>query len=659
MWPAVGVFLLLGTSTNSTRAADPPRDKIPVLLDTDIGTDIDDAFAVALALASPELDVRGITTVASDAEDRAWMVCRFLTAVGRKDIPVAWGRGPQADSPLEWQIQYRRHPGVVFNRTAKPVKESAVDFLYEKLKAEPGKLTLLTVGPLTNVARLLKEHPDSKEWIKRIVLMGGSVRAGYDSKAPSVVEWNIKCDIAAAQAVFSSGIPMVVAPLDATACVKLEEPQRRKLFAACTPMTYQLQALYQLWDKPTPTLFDPVAVALAFDDKFCTMEDLRLEVDDKGFTKEVKGKANAHVATAIKTDEFLKWYIDRVGAGEAVLPKAPGNESKLIERTGMLNRVHCFEDYETDIEKRWWMSGKLETKDIPPDSQRACRGVLTQDFDDLQGDMKAMYTAVIFNPVPGPPMGKNPRLSFRYKLHGTDTLRVQIYSLTKGYHRYLSLTKLPQDKWESATVDMTAVRRPDGSGGPLSEDERIDDVQFYADPRADLLIDDMVLYDAALPDEKRPFPKRILYTGWFDTGKQGKEWPGDFEIVEKAGNFWKAAKSVDNPDFKLPFIRLQIRGERALGDKTELAFRYRLTGADSMRVVLVNRTAKDTHIVELKNLKNGAWTDASVNFSADSRRGDGSDGKPKKGDLVDEIHFVLPKGAELLVDDVLLYEPGK
>src|ERR1051326_8598399 len=122
MWPAVGVFLLLGTSTNSTRAADPPRDKIPVLLDTDIGTDIDDAFAVALALASPELDVRGITTVASDAEDRAWMVCRFLTAVGRKDIPVAWGRGPQADSPLEWQIQYRRHPGVVFNRTAKPVK---------------------------------------------------------------------------------------------------------------------------------------------------------------------------------------------------------------------------------------------------------------------------------------------------------------------------------------------------------------------------------------------------------------------------------------------------------------------------------------------------------------------------------------------------------
>ena len=113
------------------------------------------------------------------------------------------------------------------------------------------------------------------------------------------------------------------------------------------------------------------------------------------------------------------------------------------------------QDYETDIERRWWLSGKLETDNLPLGSKRACRGVLSNDFDDLQGDPSAMYTAVIFNPVPGPPMGKNPRLSFRYKLKGTDTLRVQIYSLTRGYHRYLSLTRLPQDRWESATVDMT------------------------------------------------------------------------------------------------------------------------------------------------------------------------------------------------------------
>jgi inosine-uridine nucleoside N-ribohydrolase len=634
-------------------AAEPPREKVPIVLDTDIGGDIDDAFALALALASPEVELAGVTTVGAGAEDRAWMVCRFLTAVGRREVPVAWGRGTQPAPGIEGQIQYRRHPAVIFNRTAKPVKESAVEFLYARLKAQPGRLTIVAVGPLTNIAALLREHPESKAWIKRIVLMGGSVRIGYEGKPSPEAEWNIKLDAAAARAVFTSGIPLVVAPLDATATVNLTEPLRRRLFAACTPLTFQLQALYQLWDKPTPTLFDPVAVALAFSDRFCTMEDLHLDVDDAGFTRIGKGKANARVATAIKKDEFLDWFVERVGAGPAVLPKAPANHSTLIPRGGMPNRVHCFEDFETDIEKRWWMSGKLETANVPPGSRRACRGVLTQDFDDLQGDMKTMYSAVIFNPVPGPPMGKNPRLSFRYWLKGTDTLRVQIYSLTKGYHRYLSLRNLPQEKWQSAAVDMTAARRPDGSGGPLSEDERIDDVQFYVDPRAELLIDDIVLYDAALPGEKRPFPKRILFTGWFDTGKQGKEWPGTFEIVERAGNFWKAAKSVDTSDLGAPWLGLHLRGERPAGEATQLFFRYRLSGATSLRVRLVNRTARDTHTVELKDLTTGKWSDTTADFSADSRRD-----KPHAGDRVDKVHFLLPKGAELLVDDVLLYEPG-
>src|SRR5262249_35717288 len=232
-------------------------------------------------------------------------------------------------------------------------------------------------------------------------------------------------------------------------------------------------------------------------------------------------------------------------------------------------------------------------------------------------------------------------------LKGTDTLRVQIYSLTKGYHRYLSVTGLPQEKWEWATVDMTQVRRPDGSGGPLSEDERIDDVQFYVDPRAGLVIDDVVLYGAALPGEKRPFPNNLHFTGVFDTGKQGKEWPGTFDIVDKAGSFWKAAKSVDNPELGGPSIRLHLRGERPLGDATQLFFRYRLTGTESLRVRLVNRATNKTYMAELKDLKTGAWAETTADFTA------------KSGERVDEIHFLLPKGAELLIDDVLLYEPGK
>ena len=110
-------------------------------------------------------------------------------------------------------------------------------------------------------------------------------------------------------------------------------------------------------------------------------------------------------------------------------------------------------------------------------------------------------------------------------------MRVQLYSLSNGYHRHLTLAGLPQDKWELATVDMTQLRRPDGSGGPLSEDERIDDIQLYIDSRGELLIDDVVLYAAATAAAsnaspgREPFPARILFTGWFDTGKQAQSGP--------------------------------------------------------------------------------------------------------------------------------------
>ncbi len=625
-------------------------EKIPVLFDTDIGTDIDDAFALALILSSPELELKGVTTVSGDAGGRAMICCRFLNLAGRKDVPVAAGKSSHTNSAIEGQYQYGRRP----NWGKGPVKESAVDFLYGRLKADPGKLTLLSVGDLTNVGQLITEHPDCKPWIKRIVMMGGAVRVGYNAKPPAEAEWNIKSDIKNAQVVFASGVPLTVAPLDSTTMLQMDETMRQKIFGAATPVTNQVWQLYQLWDKPTPTLFDPVAVMLCFDQSLCTMEDLCLEVDDAGLTKEVKGgKPNAQVATSIQRDEFLKWYVNRLTAasGKPLAKERLRNVSKPVARGGLPNRVHAFEDFETDIERRWWLVGKLETKNVPPGSSRACRGVLSVDFDDQQGSANRLYTAVIFNPVPGPPMGKNPRISFRYWLKGAADLRVQLYSLSNGYHRQLTLTGLPQEKWESATVDMTAARRPDGSGGPLSEDERIDDIQFYTDPSAELIIDDIVLYDAAQETEKRPFPERVHYTGWFDTGAQGREWPGDFAIVPKEKPLtWKAAKSVDNVAIGAPWIRLHLRGERIMGETTQATFRYKLSGADAFKVVLVNRTQKRENAVQLKGLKQDEWAEASVEF----KEGDA----PKKGDKVDEILFLLPKGAELIVDDVLLFAPG-
>jgi len=290
------------------RGETPP--KIAVLLDTDIGTALDDAFALALVLTSPELDLRGVTTVHGDAYTRALVVCRMLESVGRGEIPVASGRLPIEHSDSRDQLAYGLQPS--FRK--RPLPQSAVDFLYGELKAHPGERTLLAIGPLTNIAALLRAHPECKPWINRIVLMGGAIRVGYNGKPPPEAEWNIHSDIQAAQTVFTSGIQLVIAPLDATTDLKFEKPHRDRLFSAGTPLTQQLHTLYDLGDHSTPTLFDTVAVALCFEERFCTMEDLRMEVDAQGITRVVKGKPNARVATAIGSAEFLKWYLDRLGA---------------------------------------------------------------------------------------------------------------------------------------------------------------------------------------------------------------------------------------------------------------------------------------------------------------------------------------------------------
>jgi inosine-uridine nucleoside N-ribohydrolase len=629
-----------------TMAQAPAIERIPILLDTDIGSDLDDAFALALILASPELELRGITTNGTDPQMRALLLSRFLTMTGRRHVQVAAGFEPVRQRRIDKQYQYYYHPDVLFNRTTRPVKENAVDFLYARLKSQPGKITLVAVGPLTNIARLIEQKPDAKPLIKRIILAGGALAPEPDK--PAAPEGSFAADVKAAQAVFASGIPLVVLPVNLTNRLKASEKELARIFAPCTALSLQVQALYQLADE-TPRLGDALAAALAIDERFCKLDKCFATVNDVGHLLVAgHGKADIRVATEIYDGAFRQWCVDRLAACVSPAQKP----ASLVPQGGLPNRVHVAEDYDTDIERRWWMAGKAETKSLPPGSLRACRGVLTHDFDDLLGHSRAMYTAVVFNPVPGPPMGKNTRLSIRYWLKGTATLRVQIYSLTNGYHRHLVLTGLPEGTWQAATVDMTQARRPDGTGGPLSEGERIDDIQFYTEPTAELIIDDIVLYDAAAPAEKRPFPKRILFTAGFDSGKQSKEWPGDFEIVPQKGYFWHAAKSVPHPESKLPWIRLSLRGERTLGDVTQLTFRYRLTGTDAMKVGLVNRTAKATQFMEVKGLAKEQWTQATINFTG------ASSGPPNRGDRAHEVQFVLPTPGELLIDDMLLYEPG-
>lgn len=617
-----------------------------VLVDTDIGSYLDDAFALGLVLASPEVKLLGVTTVGAPADERAWLACRFITQCERSGIPVAAGASPQPEGALDGQIQYRRHPAAIFNRTLKPVKQSAVELLHEQLSTHRGEVTILAHGPLTNVARLLAEHPEAKPWIREIVILGGELE-GANGGLPEP-EFNLKADVAASQAVFKSGVPLRVVTADTAGRVKFTGKHQQKLFTAYRPLSFQLHNLFELHGNAEPLLFDPVAVAAACGGPTGKWRETSLTIDEAGRSLETPGAANCRVLDDLAVDEFLDWMTERLATdGPVTLPRPTANRSKLVPLGKFPSRVHVFEDYDTDIERRWWMSGIAETGDVPPGGRRCCRAVLTEDFDDRQGDVKSMYRAVIFNPVPGPPMGPNTRLSFRYKLLGTSELRVQLYSLSNGYHRYLSLADLPQGVWSVGTVDMTQMRRPDGTGGPLSVDERIDDIQFYVDPRASVLIDDVMLYDAAADDELRPFPKRVMFTGWFDTGKQGKEWPGEFEIVpHEKPRAWKFARSVSGPDGKSQLI-VSLRGPRRLSTISELSYAYKLTSGESFHVELrfdgkpIARSATARFAAE-------RWEQGVIRFELPADVGE---------KFTDEIRFVIPPGGTLSIDDLLLYEP--
>ena len=273
-----------------------------VIVDTDIGDDIDDAFALALVLASPEFEVVGITTGWGDTALRVRLVQRLLRETGRADIPVAQGPATASSTPFT-QARWAQR-GAPVDRAA-----PAVDFLLDSIRRHPGEITLLALGPLTNLGAVIARDPATFRGLKRIVLMGGSVRSGYakspfHAPRPPDKEYNIVSDIAAAQAVFGAGVSLVMMPLDATQ-IRFEETARNALFAHGTPLTDALALLYhqwidayQPWSSLTPSLFDVVPVAYAIDPSLCPTTPLRIAVDEQGATQEVAGVPNAQVCLA-------------------------------------------------------------------------------------------------------------------------------------------------------------------------------------------------------------------------------------------------------------------------------------------------------------------------------------------------------------------------
>jgi inosine-uridine nucleoside N-ribohydrolase len=307
-------------SAQSSPAPALPEKTLPekVILDTDIGDDIDDAFALALALRSPELQIIGITTTFGDTETRAKLLDRFLAEVGRPEIPVAAG-APSA--PKTTLTQRRYAEGGHF---AKPSHPAAAAFLLEQIRHYPGQITLIAIGPLMNVGAAIDKDPATFRKLKRVIIMGGSIKRGYGDLGfgppqPPQPEWNILNDIPSAQKLFAAGVPLFVMPLDATQ-LKLDEVKRAFLFSQGTPLTDALTLLYHQWGQETPTLFDPMTIAFIANPTLCPVQPMRISVDEKGFTRpdpgppDAPGAPNAEVCLDSNPDAFFRVYLNRVAA---------------------------------------------------------------------------------------------------------------------------------------------------------------------------------------------------------------------------------------------------------------------------------------------------------------------------------------------------------
>ena len=304
----IPLFLLFSASAIFCAAA-----PTPVLVDTDLGTDVDDAYVLALLMRCPELEVLGITTVSGDAPKRAQLAAKFLALGGGRwrDIPVVAGISgiAQPQEQCDWATGYT---------AANMRAEGGVQFLREQINRRPGEITVLALGELTNIAALLATEPGFGSKIRRIVLMGGALRRGYAEGSAPEPEWNVRCNVAAARAVFTSGVPITMVPLDATITLKLDGAKRLPITQSGRPETDALAALTAVWTQtnpwhwPDPILYDALPVALLCEPALARSEPMRIEITDPGLTQIIPGPPNAAVVPVSDPDAFFRFFHARM-----------------------------------------------------------------------------------------------------------------------------------------------------------------------------------------------------------------------------------------------------------------------------------------------------------------------------------------------------------
>lgn len=296
-----------------------------VILDTDIGTDVDDCLALALILASPELHLEAVTCVYGDVLLRARMAMKLLQLRGVSDAPVMVGaRKPLMGlRPVYWEGHEGEGLLMPEDDSLMPAPEFAPDYIARAVTENPGAIHLMCIGPLTNAALAILREPLIARQLAGLTIMGGVVGGLHDLRLP-YAEHNILCDADAAHIVFSSGAPITFVPLDITVQTRITragvERIRAQNTAYHTAVAQQVELYPRFQQHGATTTHDPLAVATVIQPDLVSLRPVHVEVETSGrlstgmtlIHAAAEGNSNTHVAVAVDAPRFEDWLINRL-----------------------------------------------------------------------------------------------------------------------------------------------------------------------------------------------------------------------------------------------------------------------------------------------------------------------------------------------------------
>jgi purine nucleosidase len=297
-----------------------------ILIDTDIGTDVDDILALGLALRSPELELAAITVVYGDVDLRGRMVAKVLALAGAPPIPL--GRGVELPLLRQRSVYWPGHEGVGLLDGSEPTPDMphAVDLIIRTVRARPGEITLVPIGPLTNLAAAVILDPAIAPLVKEVVMMGGVAGRGLDLRLPPV-EHNIRCDPEAAAVVFAAGWPITMVGLDVTTRVHLRRDHLAGLAERGGPLVAaladQASRYMDIRGRDFTEMHDPLAVATLIDRSLVRAAPMHVAVELRGTYTDgativrppaPDRPANAQVCLDVDADRAIELFLSRVGA---------------------------------------------------------------------------------------------------------------------------------------------------------------------------------------------------------------------------------------------------------------------------------------------------------------------------------------------------------